>query len=54
MLKSCMSDLMLSFSLNQFYLEEAKGAVDYQGYISPRRGGQIVSVLILIFVPVEC
>ncbi|KAJ6942912.1 hypothetical protein NC652_008650 [Populus alba x Populus x berolinensis] len=25
----------------QFYLEEAKGAVDYQGYISPRRGGQI-------------
>ncbi|XP_065879044.1 uncharacterized protein [Euphorbia lathyris] len=25
----------------QFYLEEAKGAVDYQGYIFPRRRGQI-------------
>lgn len=28
----------------QFYLEEAKGNVDYQGYIFPRRRGQIVSV----------
>lgn len=27
----------------QFYLEEAKGRVDYQGYILPRRHGEIVS-----------
>ncbi|KAG5526182.1 hypothetical protein RHGRI_032457 [Rhododendron griersonianum] len=27
----------------QFYLEEAKGRVDYQGYIFPRRRGQVVS-----------
>ncbi|ESQ55724.1 hypothetical protein EUTSA_v10025290mg [Eutrema salsugineum] len=26
----------------QFYLEEAKGTVDYQGYIFPRRRGEIV------------
>jgi len=31
------------FSSSQFYLEEAKGRVDYQGYIFPRRRGQIVS-----------
>lgn len=29
--------------LLQFYLEEAKGRVDYQGYIFPRRRGQTVS-----------
>lgn len=29
--------------LLQFYLEEAKGRVDYQGYIFPRRRGQVVS-----------
>lgn len=28
----------------QFYLEEAKGRVDYQGYIFPRRRGEIVSI----------
>lgn len=28
---------------SQFYLEEAKGRVDYQGYIFPRRRGQTVS-----------
>ncbi|XP_057978555.1 uncharacterized protein LOC131164991 isoform X2 [Malania oleifera] len=27
----------------QFYLEEAKGRVDYQGYIFPRRHGQIIA-----------
>lgn len=31
------------FLFVQFYLEEAKGRVDYQGYIFPRRRGQIVS-----------
>ncbi|KAL8112586.1 hypothetical protein AgCh_020056 [Apium graveolens] len=31
----------------QFYLEEVKGRVDYQGYIYPRRRGQVVSDLIL-------
>lgn len=35
----------------QFYLEEAKGRVDYQGYIFPRRRGQIVSDL-YAFLPV--
>ncbi|KAF9614509.1 hypothetical protein IFM89_018948 [Coptis chinensis] len=29
----------------QFYLEEAKGSVDYQGYIFPRRRGQIMVLL---------
>ena len=29
--------------LLQFYLEEVKGRVDYQGYIYPRRRGQVVS-----------
>ncbi|WZZ75470.1 hypothetical protein YC2023_086840 [Brassica napus] len=29
----------------QFYLEEAKGSVDYQGYIFPRRRGEIVSIM---------
>jgi poly(U)-specific endoribonuclease len=29
----------------QFYLEEAKGTVDYQGYIFPRRRGEIVSTI---------
>ena len=32
----------------QFYLEEAKGRVDYQGYIFPRRRGEIVSDFIHI------
>jgi hypothetical protein len=27
----------------QFYLEEVKGNIDYQGYIFPRRRGSIVS-----------
>lgn len=28
----------------QFYLEEANGNVDYQGYIFPRRRGESVSI----------
>lgn len=40
--------IVCSLSL-QFYLEEAKGRVDYQGYIFPRRRGQTVSDLILFF-----
>jgi len=31
----------------QFYLEETKGAVDYQGYIFPRRRGEVVSDYLL-------
>lgn len=31
----------------QFYLEEAKGRVDYQGYIFPRRRGETVSSFLL-------
>jgi len=31
----------------QFYLEEEKGRVDYQGYIFPRRRGQTVSNYLL-------
>lgn len=30
-----------TFCCLQFYLEEAKGSVDYQGYIFPRRRGEI-------------
>jgi hypothetical protein len=30
----------------QFYLEEAKGNVDYQGYIFPRHRGESVSILL--------
>jgi hypothetical protein len=30
----------------QFYLEEAKGNVDYQGYIFPRRRGESVGILL--------
>lgn len=36
------------FCFLQFYLEEAKGRVDYQGYIFPRRRGNTVSALPLI------
>lgn len=37
--------LFISFIdvFGQFYLEESKGRVDYQGYIFPRRRGEIVS-----------
>lgn len=38
----------------QFYLEESKGRVDYQGYIFPRRRGNTVSdlppICLIIFV----
>jgi poly(U)-specific endoribonuclease len=30
----------------QFYLEEAKGNVDYQGYIFPRRRGESMIILL--------
>jgi hypothetical protein len=29
----------------QFYLEESNGNVDYQGYIFPRRRGELVSII---------
>jgi hypothetical protein len=29
----------------QFYLEESNGNVDYQGYIFPRRHGELVSII---------
>ena len=32
----------------QFYLEEAKGNVDYQGYIFPRRRGESVSIYYIV------
>lgn len=35
--------LFMLIFIFQFYLEEAKGRVDYQGYIFPRRRGQTVS-----------
>lgn len=38
-------EVLVTYALfhSQFYLEEAKGRVDYQGYIFPRRRGETVS-----------
>lgn len=35
--------ILIDILFLQFYLEEVKGRVDYQGYIYPRRRGQVVS-----------
>jgi hypothetical protein len=37
--------MMVLLTNMQFYLEESNGNVDYQGYIFPRRHGELVSII---------